>query len=73
MIDQDPIKQDPTTPKRSVKGESVLAYVVIASFMVAAVGVFRAVSSSGWNDPGLCLIASALALGVVAYIYSHKS
>ena len=73
MTDLDPIKKETTTPKHTIRGERVLSYVVITSFIVAGVGIFRAVSYSGWVDPGLCLIASALAMGVVAYIYCHKN
>ena len=70
MINIESEKQEAETPKRAISAESVLSYVVIGCFAVAVLGILGAV---GGNGSGSSLLASAVALGVVAYIYCHKS
>jgi hypothetical protein len=72
MDNKEPQNQETTTPNRRIKGESVLGYVVIGCFIIAFIGVFRAITTD-FNEPALCLFTSTCALGVVAYIYTHKS
>jgi hypothetical protein len=69
MISTETEKQEAETPKRVVGAESVLSYVVIGCFVIAVLGIFGA---AGGNGSGSSLLASAVALGVVAYIYCHK-
>ena len=69
MISIETEKQEAETPKRAISAESVLSYVVIGCFVVAVLGIL---GSMGGRDSGSSLLASAVALGVVAYIYCHK-
>ena len=69
MIRIETEKQEAETPKRVISAESVLSYVIIGCFVVAVLGVLGA---AGGNGSGSSLLASAVALGVVAYIYCHK-
>jgi small-conductance mechanosensitive channel len=62
-------KQEAETPKRVISAESVLSYVIIGCFVVAVLGILGATGGSGSSSS---LLASAVALGVVAYIYCHK-
>ena len=62
--------QEAETPKRTISAESVLSYVVIGCFIVAVLGILGAGSSAG--NSGVSLLASAVAFGVLAYVYCHK-
>jgi hypothetical protein len=70
MISIETEKQEAGAPKRAISGESVLSYVVIGSFVVAVIGILATLSDK--DSGGVSLLASAVALGVVAYIYCHK-
>jgi small-conductance mechanosensitive channel len=69
MINIESQKQEAETPKQGISAESVLSYVVIGCFVVAVLGILGTV---GGRDSSSSLLASAVALGVVAYIYCHK-
>ena len=71
MISIETEKQEAETPKRAISAESVLSYVIIGCFVVAVVGILATVGSRE-DSNGVSLLASAVALGVVAYIYCHK-
>jgi len=62
--------QEAETSKRAISAESVLSYVVIGCFIVAVLGVLGTDSSAG--NSGVSLLASSVALGVIAYVYCHK-
>ena len=66
MIRDETKNQEAETPKRVVTGETVLSYVVISCFIVAVLGILGAVHDT---NSGNSLLASAVALGVIAYIY----
>jgi hypothetical protein len=67
MMQGDPQNLEAETPRRTISAESVLSYVVIGCFVVAVLGVLN-----GLHGNGSSLLASAAALGVIAYIYCHK-
>ena len=67
MIEQELENQETGTRKSVISAESVLSYVVIGCFVVAVLGVLGGISGNGAS-----LLASAAALGVIAYIYRHK-
>ena len=69
MISIETEKKEAETQKRAISAESVLSYVVIGCFVVAVFGILATV---GGRDSGVSLLASAVALGVIAYIYCHK-
>jgi len=69
MISIETEKKEAETPKRAISAESVLSYVIIGCFVVAVIGILATLSD---KDSGIPLLASAGALGVVAYIYCHK-
>jgi hypothetical protein len=71
MISIETEKKGAETPKRAISAESVLSYVIIGCFVVAVLGILATVGSRG-DSGGVSLLASAVALGVVAYIYCHK-
>ncbi len=68
MINEESQNNEAGKSARGISAESVLSYVVIGCFIVAVIGVL-----SGFNGNGVSLLASAVALGVIAYIYCHKS
>lgn len=74
MIKQEPPNNETETPKPAISAESVLSYVVIGCFVVALLGILAAINSLSKDigEAGIPLFASAVALGVVAYIYCHK-
>ena len=67
MIEQELENQETGTTKRVISAESVLSYVIIGCFVVAILGILGGISGNG-----VSLLASAAALGVIAYIYCHK-
>ena len=67
MINEDSQNNEAGRAARGISAESVLSYVVLGCFAVAVIGIF-----SGFNGNGVALLASAAALGVIAYIYCHK-
>jgi hypothetical protein len=72
MIQEEMRNQAAETPKRAISAESVLSYVVIGCFVVAVLGILEGFSGGGASG-GISLLASAVSLGVIAYIYCHKS
>jgi small-conductance mechanosensitive channel len=67
MINEDSQNNEARTSPRGISAEGVLSYVVIGCFVVAILGIL-----SGFNGNGVALLASAAALGVIAYVYCHK-
>jgi small-conductance mechanosensitive channel len=70
MISIETEKKEAETPKRAISAESVLSYVIIGCFVVAVLGILATLGSR--DSGGVSLLASAGALGVIAYIYCHK-
>ena len=66
MIIDETKNQEAETPKRTISAESVLSYVVIGCSVVAVLGILGTMSG---RDSGVSLLASAVALGVIAFIY----
>ena len=60
---------DKKPAKQSTGTETVLGCVVTGCFIVGVSGIF---SMSDGRDAGTSLLASAVAFGVIAYIYSQK-
>ena len=58
--------QEVEKPKRTISAEIVLSYVVIGCSVVAILGILATMFS---RDSGVSLLASAVALGVIAFIY----
>ena len=67
MINEESQNNEAKRAASVISAESVLSYVVIGCFVVAVLGMLN-----GLNGNGSSLLASAAALGVVAYVYCHK-
>ena len=67
MINEESQNNEAGRSARGISAENVLSYVVIGCFVVAILGLL-----DGLRGNGVSLLASAAALGVVAYVYCHK-
>ena len=67
MINEESQNNEAGKSARGISAESVLSYVVIGCFVVAVLGMLN-----GLNGNGESLLASAAALGVIAYVYRQK-
>jgi hypothetical protein len=72
MMQVDPRNLEAEAPRHAISDESVLSYVVIGCFVVAILGILGALGRGDANG-GVSLLASAAALGVIAYVYCHKN
>lgn len=70
FADQPTQSSEDKAAKPAIGAEMVLGCVVVGCFIVAVLGILRSFEP---GERGLCLLASAVAFGVVSYIYNRES